>query len=53
MVAKNDLPGYLQKSDKLILWDIVDPESMDYDGHVKIRDMIYKKVQVLVKNIIK
>ena len=45
------LPGYLQSSAKLVLWDIDDPKSIDYAGHVAIRDRIYKKVKELVKEL--
>ena len=51
MVNKDMLPSYLQSSAKLVLWDITDPKSMDYAGHVAIRDRIYKKVKRLVKEL--
>ena len=51
MVNKDVLPSYLQSSAKLVLWDITDPKSMDYAGHVAIRDRIYKKVKRLVKEL--
>ncbi|OJI08004.1 MAG: hypothetical protein BK997_01755 [Candidatus Micrarchaeum sp. ARMAN-1] len=53
MVDRSKLPQYLQNSDKLILWTIEDPKNMDYEGHVKIRDMIYEKVKMLVKDLVK
>ena len=51
MVNKDVLPSHLQSSAKLVLWDITDPKSMDYAGHVAIRDRIYKKVKGLVKEL--
>ena len=51
MVNKDVLPSHLQSSAKLVLWDITDPKSMDYAGHVAIRDRIYKKVKRLVKEL--
>ncbi len=51
MVSKDTLPSYLQSSAKLILWDIKDPKSMDYAGHVEIRDQINGKVKELVKKL--
>ena len=51
MVNKDMLPSYLQSSAKLVLWDITDPKSMDYAGHVAIRDQIYERVKELVKEL--
>ena len=51
MVNKDMLPSYLRSSAKLILWEIKDPKSMDYTGHVEIRDQINGKVKELVKKL--
>ncbi|EQD60676.1 arsenate reductase [mine drainage metagenome] len=51
MVGKEKLPEYIQRSNKLVLWKVDDPKDMGYEGHVEIRDKIYKNVEQLLKQL--
>lgn len=51
LVNKSELPEYVQKSGKVIFWDIENPKGMDYEDTARIRNMIYKNVAELVEKI--
>jgi len=51
ITPKETLPEYLQTSSKLRVWDIPDASGTDMDFHRKVRDMVKKGVDELVKEI--
>jgi len=51
ITSKNNLPGYLRNSKKVIFWRVADGKNKPYYFHVTMRDRIKDLVKKLVKDI--
>lgn len=50
MAEPDNIPDYLNESNKMIYWEVEDPKGMDLEGTNKIRDQIDGLVRKLVDN---
>jgi protein-tyrosine-phosphatase len=48
MAEPETIPDYLQKSDKMILWQVEDPKGMDLEATSEIRDQIESLIHDLI-----
>ena len=51
ILPKEDWPGYLVESDKVMLWDLPDPVDTTHDGAWRIFDEIGVRISALVREI--
>jgi len=48
---KENLPDYLQNSEKLVFWEVADAKDKSYEFHCKIREQIKKLVEKLIEEL--
>ncbi len=51
ILKPESVPEFVKESDKVVYWDIVDPDEQTLEFYRGTRDSIYKLVQELVANI--
>ena len=53
MTKQDGIPDFLKTSEKVVYWDIEDPDGQTLETHRKVRDEIGKLVRAIIKDGIK